>query len=196
MFERFVIGAMVSAVFLTTPKLWNYGKQKKAESIENGKVYYGLLYYRAFLLFLAGLMCAEIALLPFVGYMEGDFALLLLFAGAVPYTILFVHLYKKRFIKKYLSESLDVETGAVSGRLNQSETQENETQKNAEAEHLAYQHNATKPGRSRRYEELEEHYQKRLESEKALRWCVTCLLLVIAIIVGVVAYCLGRTAGL
>lgn len=43
MLEKFISGAVIAAIVVGTPKLYRLGKKKKAESIQAGKVYYGLL---------------------------------------------------------------------------------------------------------------------------------------------------------
>lgn len=102
--ELFIRGAVIAAIFIGVPKLWKLGKKKKAESIANGKVYYGLLYCRILAFYLAGVMCGEMILMVLLGNsVEGTIALLMTLISGVPFAVLFTHLYKKNFIKKYLS---------------------------------------------------------------------------------------------
>lgn len=104
MLELFIRGAVIAAIVIGVPKLWKLGKQKKAESISNGKVYYGLLYCRVLAFYLAGVMCGEMILMVLLGNsVEGTIALLMTLISGVPFAVLFTHLYKKSFIKKYLS---------------------------------------------------------------------------------------------
>lgn len=103
MLELLISGVVISAVFVGVPLLWKLGKQKKAESISKGKVYYGLLYCRLLALYLAGVMCGEMILVLLIGdSIEGMSALLLTLILGVPFALLFTYLYKKSFVKKYL----------------------------------------------------------------------------------------------
>ena len=102
--DVFISGAVIAAIFVGAPKLWKLGKQKQAESISKGKVYYGLLYCRVLAFYLAGVICGETILMVLLGNsIEGTIALLMTLISGVPFAILFTNLYKKSFIKKYLS---------------------------------------------------------------------------------------------
>ena len=102
--ELFIRGAVIAAIVIGVPKLWKLGKQKKAESISNGKVYYGLLYCRVLAFYVLGVVCGEMILMMLLGNsIEGTIALLMTLVSGVPFAVLFTYLYKKSFIKKYLS---------------------------------------------------------------------------------------------
>ena len=102
--DMFISGAVIAAVFIGTPKLWKLGKQKQAETISSGKVYYGLLYYRVLLFYLAGVVSGEMILMVLLGNsIEGTIALLLTLISGIPFAILYAYLYRKSFIKKHLS---------------------------------------------------------------------------------------------
>jgi hypothetical protein len=106
MLEKFISGAVVAAIVAGTPKLYRLGKKKKAESIRAGKVYYGLLWCRVFALVLAGVMSSEMILMVLLGdSVEGAIALLLMLLCSLPFTALYVYLYKRSFEKKYLAVS-------------------------------------------------------------------------------------------
>ena len=106
LFEKFVVGALSASVFLVTPQLWNYGKKLKNQSIVDGKIYYGVLYYRFILLCLAGFMSAEMILIPIVGdSLDDTQSIVLALLFSVPITVLYVRLYKKLFAKKHLSQN-------------------------------------------------------------------------------------------
>ena len=103
MLEKFISGAIIAAVVVGSPKLYKLGKKKKAEAIQNGKVYYGLLWYRVLALFLAGIVSSETILMVLLGdSVEGAVALLLMLLCSLPFTVLYVYLYRKIFEKKYL----------------------------------------------------------------------------------------------
>lgn len=105
LFEKFVVGAIAASVFLFAPRLWSYGKKSKIQSITDGKIYYGVLYYRFILLCLAGFMSAEMILIPIVGdSLEDTQSIVLALLFSVPITVLYVRLYKKLFVKKHLSQ--------------------------------------------------------------------------------------------
>lgn len=102
--ELFIQGVVLAALFIGVPKLWKLGKQKKEESILAGKVYYGLIYCRILLFYALGVICGEMILMVIFGdSIQGAIALLLTLISGIPFAILFTHLYKKSFIKKYLS---------------------------------------------------------------------------------------------
>lgn len=104
MLEKFISGAVIAAIVVGTPKLYRLGKKKKAESIQAGKVYYGLLWCRVFALFLAGVISSEMILMVLLGdSVEGTAALLLMLLCSLPLTVLYVYLYKRSFEKKYLT---------------------------------------------------------------------------------------------
>lgn len=106
LFEKFVVGSLSASVFLVAPQLWNYGKKLKNQSIVNGKIYYGVLYYRFVLLCLAGFMSAEMILLPIIGdSLEDTPALIPALLFSIPVTVLYVRLYKKYFTQKHLSKT-------------------------------------------------------------------------------------------
>ena len=106
MLENFISGAVITAIVVGIPKLYQLGKKKRAESIQNGKVYYGLLWYRVFALFLAGVMSSEMILMVLLGdSVEGAVALLLMLLCSLPFTAFYIYLYKRSFEKKYLSSS-------------------------------------------------------------------------------------------
>ena len=65
--DMFISGAVIAAVFIGAPKLWKLGKQKQAEAISNGKVYYGLLYCRVLLFYLVGVISGELILMILLG---------------------------------------------------------------------------------------------------------------------------------
>ena len=104
--DAFIMGAVPAAIIAGVPMLYKLGKQKKIESINNGKVYYGLLYYRIFVFYLVGVMCGEMILLMILGNsIKGIVALLLTLLCGVPFAILFFNLYKNSFIKKHFENS-------------------------------------------------------------------------------------------
>lgn len=104
MLEKFISGAVIAAIVVGVPKLYKIGKEKKAKSIQDGKVYYGLLWCRVLALFLAGVISAEMILMVLLGdSVEGMVALLLMLLCSLPFTVLYVYLYKRRFEKKYLT---------------------------------------------------------------------------------------------
>ena len=104
MIEKFISGAVIAAIVVGGPKLYKLGKKKKAESIQNRKVYYGLLWCRVFALFLAGVVSSEMILMVLLGdSVEGVLALLLMLLCSLPFTVLYVYLYKRSFEKKYLT---------------------------------------------------------------------------------------------
>ena len=104
MLEKFISGAVIAAIVVGTPKLYKLGKQKKAEAIQNGKVYYGLLWCRVLALFIAGVISSEMILMVLLGdSVEGVAALLLMLLCSIPFTFLYVYLYRKSFEKKYIA---------------------------------------------------------------------------------------------
>lgn len=106
MLDLFISGAAIAAFVCGTPLLWKLGKKKKTEIISKEKVYYGLIYYRIFLLYLAGVVSAEMILAIVLGNsMEGTVALILTLICGVPFAILYTYLYRKGFIKKYLTHN-------------------------------------------------------------------------------------------
>ena len=103
MLELFIRGAVIAAIFIGVPKLWKLGKQKKAEAIANNKVYYGMLGFRVFLLYVAGVVSAEMILMIIFGdSIQGTIALIMTLVGGLPFTALYTYLYRKSFIKKHL----------------------------------------------------------------------------------------------
>lgn len=104
MLDLFISGAVIAAIVCGVPLLWKLGKKKKAETISKGKVYYGLIYYRIFLFYLAGVVSAETILMIVLGNsVEGAIALILTLVFGVPFAILYTYLYRKSFIKKHLT---------------------------------------------------------------------------------------------
>lgn len=104
--DMFISGAVIAAVFIGAPRLWKLGKQKQAETISNGKVYYGLLYCRILLFYLAGVVSGEMILMIILGNsVEGTVALLMTLISGIPFAALYTYLYRKNFIKKYLSQN-------------------------------------------------------------------------------------------
>ena len=104
MLELFIRGAVIAAIFIGAPKLWQLGKQKKAEAIGGGMVYYGLLGCRVLLLYVAGVVSAESILLVLLGdSVQGAIALAMTLVGGLPFAALYAYLYRRRFIKKYLA---------------------------------------------------------------------------------------------
>ena len=106
MLDKFIAGAVLTAIVVGTPTLYRLGKEKKAESIQHGKIYYGLLWCRIIVLFLAAVISSELILMVLLGNsVEGTTALLLLLLCSLPLTALYVYLYRKGFKKKYLTSS-------------------------------------------------------------------------------------------
>lgn len=106
MLELFIRGAVIGTIAVGVPALLKLGKKKKTESIDNGKVYYGLLYNRILAFYLAGILCGDVVLMVLLGNsIEGIIAFLMVLISGVPFAILFTHLYKKNFIKKYLKNT-------------------------------------------------------------------------------------------
>lgn len=104
--DMFISGAVIAAVFIGAPRLWKLGKQKQAETISNGKVYYGLLYCRILLFYLAGVVSGEMIFMILLGNsIEGTVALLMTLISGIPFAALYTYLYRKNFIKKYLSQN-------------------------------------------------------------------------------------------
>ena len=100
MFEKFIVGAIVAGVFSGSPFLYKLGKKKKAETIKQGKIYYGLLWCRVIGLFVLGIISSETVLMILLGdKVEGRVALLLMFVFSLPFTALYIYLYKKSFEK-------------------------------------------------------------------------------------------------
>ena len=94
MFPAFIINAI--------SLLWESGKKKKAEAINNGKVYYGLIYYRILLFCLAGVVSAEMILMILLGNsVEGTGALILTVVCGIPFSALYTYIYRQAFIRKY-----------------------------------------------------------------------------------------------
>ena len=106
MLELFICGAVIAAIFIGAPKLWKLGKQKKSEYINNGKVYYGLLYCRVLLFYVAGVVSAEMILMIMLGNsVQGTIALIMTLLCGIPFAALYTYLYRKSFIKKHLSNN-------------------------------------------------------------------------------------------
>lgn len=106
MLDFFISGAVIGAFACGSPLLWKLGKKKKAETISKEKAYYGLVYYRIFLFYLAGVVSAEMILAIVLGSsVEGTIALILTLICGVPFAILYTYLYRKSFIKKYLTHN-------------------------------------------------------------------------------------------
>jgi len=104
MLELFIRGAVIAAIIIGAPKLWKLGKQKKTESVNNGKVYYGLLGCRVFLMYVAGVVSAEMILMVLLGdSVQGTIALIMTLVGGLPFAALYTYLYRRSFIKKYLT---------------------------------------------------------------------------------------------
>ena len=100
----FILGAVAAAIVAGIPKLYSLGQEKKAESIQSRKVYYGLLWCRVFALFLAAVISSEMILMVLLGdSVDGTVALLLTLLCSLPFTVLYVYLYKRSFEKKYLT---------------------------------------------------------------------------------------------
>lgn len=109
MLEKFISGAVIAAIIAGTPMLYKLGKRKKAEAIQNGKVYYGLLGCRVLGLFILGVISAEMILMLILGdSIEGTKALLLMLLVSIPFTVLYLFLYKKSFEKKLRKQSIPV----------------------------------------------------------------------------------------
>lgn len=101
LWEKFIGGAVIAGVFCGTPFLYKLGKKKKEEAIQKGKVYYGLLGCRVLGLFILGVISSEMILMLILGdSVEGMTALLLMLLASIPFTVLYVYLYKKSFEKK------------------------------------------------------------------------------------------------
>ena len=108
MLEKFISGAVIALIFIGAPFLYKLGKTKKAESIQNGKVYYGLLRCRILLFFIAGIIISEMILMLLLGdSIEGYIALIIMFLCSLPFAALYIFLYKKHFEKKYLNKKQD-----------------------------------------------------------------------------------------
>lgn len=108
MFDKFITGAVIALIFIGTPFLYKLGKKKKAESIQKGKVYYGLFWCRILLFFIAGIISAEMILMLLLGdSIEGYIALIIMFLCSLPFAALYIFLYKKHFEKKYLNKEQD-----------------------------------------------------------------------------------------
>ena len=103
----YLIGSIVGvAIFCGAPVLWKLGKKKKEETINRGKVYYGFLYYKIFLFYLAGIVSAETILMVVLGNSVKDTtALILTLACGVPFAVLYTYLYRKSFIKRCLTQN-------------------------------------------------------------------------------------------
>ncbi|MBE6815301.1 MAG: hypothetical protein E7522_07640 [Ruminococcaceae bacterium] len=100
MLEKFITGAIIAGIFGGSPLLYKLGKKKKSETIQQGKIYYGLLYYRIIGFFVLGIISSEIILMLLLGdKVEGMVALLLMFVFSLPFTALYIYLYKKSFEK-------------------------------------------------------------------------------------------------
>lgn len=107
--EKFISGVVIAAIVAGTPILYKFGKKKKAEAIQSGKVYYGVLGCRVLGLFILGVISAEMILMLILGdSVEGTKALLLMLLAAIPFTVLYVFLYKKSFEKKLRTQSIPV----------------------------------------------------------------------------------------
>ena len=108
MLEKFISGAVIAAIVVGGPKLYKLGKRKKAESIQKGKVYYGLLWCRILLFFIAGIISTEMILMLLLGdSIEGYIALIIMLLCSLPFAALYIFLYKKHFEKKYLNKEQD-----------------------------------------------------------------------------------------
>ena len=106
MLDKFIGGAIIALIVSITPFLYRLGKQKKQESIQNGKVYYGLIGCRILGFFVLGVITAEMILMILLGNsIEGLPALLITFVAGTIVTVIYVFLYKKAFEKKYLNST-------------------------------------------------------------------------------------------
>lgn len=104
MLDLFIRGIILAAIVISVPMLWKLGKQKKAASIAKGAVYYGLLGCRVFLLYVAGVVSAEMILMVLLGdSVQGTIALIMTLVGGLPFAALYTYLYRRSFIKKYLA---------------------------------------------------------------------------------------------
>ena len=84
--------------------LMKLGEKKKAEAINAGKVYYGLLYYRVLLWYVAGVFSCDVIMAAiFDDFIQGTTAILISLFVGLPFAALFIYLYRKSFIKRYLS---------------------------------------------------------------------------------------------
>lgn len=103
MLERFVIGALTSLIVLGTPFLYKLGKRKKAEAIQKGKIYYGLLGCRVLGLFVLGIISSEMVLMAILGdSIEGNIALVLMLFVSFVFTAVYIYVYIKYFKKKLI----------------------------------------------------------------------------------------------
>ena len=87
--------------------LMKLGEKKKAEAINAGKVYYGLLYYRVFLWYVAGVFSVDVIIAAiFDDFIQGTPAMLIALFGGLPLAAVYIFFYSKSFIKKYLSGNM------------------------------------------------------------------------------------------
>ena len=120
--DAFITGALAAGIFTGVPALYKLGKQKKAEAIQNRKVYYGLLGCRIIGLFVLGIISADLLLMFLLGdSVEGTMALLLMFLVSLPFTVLYLFIYKKSFekkLKRITNIGLQPQTNPVANRKN------------------------------------------------------------------------------
>ena len=99
MIDKLIIGVVISLIVLITPFLYKEGKRKRIECIKEGKIYYG--FFRMVTLYFLALISGELLLLVFLGNsaIDDTVALILTFIASIPITILYLYLYKKKFLK-------------------------------------------------------------------------------------------------
>lgn len=103
MLESFIRGAVIAAIVSGAPLLYKLGKKKKAEAIQKGKVYYGVLGCRVFGLFVLGIISSEMVLMAILGdSIEGNIALVLMLFVSFIFTAVYVYVYVKCFKKKLM----------------------------------------------------------------------------------------------
>lgn len=164
-------------IFLIEPKIKEWEKPKMEKSIQNGKVFYGFGYRWLWCLLLVGSIIGAIVMTVLFNFIESLSVVLVGLAVGGLFSLLFVQVYRKKFTKAYLSDQSTSES--VQEAIESQPTEPIKT-------------NEVRPDRDRRLDALEAYYEKRLEREKTLKWGIICILLVVAIIVGAIAYCLGR----
>lgn len=114
--ERFVVGAIVALIVSGTPMLIKLGKGQKANAIEKGKVYYGLLGYRILMFIILGILSSDTILMILLGdRMEGRSALILMLLLSIPFAAIYIVLYRRSFTNKYLAD-FDISTVAVNNQ--------------------------------------------------------------------------------
>ena len=179
--------------------MFELAKRKQDECISQGAVYYGLLLYRAWIIFIIGIQCA---LIPgsvvftiidtfattlgggFVSVFPMIFFVASVLVCSIPFVLGLDYIYRLWFKKKYLAGTASDAT--VTPQMQSGSVKQPDPTPARKPEPKPVKQPESEPVYDAEY------YKRQLEREKTLKWGIACLLLLLAIIVGAITYCLGR----